>query len=98
VEFLEKYLKRKNILPDKVHGRYIGFMGKDCLIRIWYDGRVEIRKNNQLFKKFEFDEKKIEKYIVREGTSLKPSQTSINPFLLLKMKKGKKHGRIYIGR
>jgi len=92
VEYLEKYLKRKNILPDKVHGRYIGFMGNNCLIRIWYDGRVEIRKNDKLFKKFKFDEKKMEKYIAGEGVSLNPSQGLISPSLLLKMKKEKKRG------
>jgi len=63
VDYLEKFLGLNNIIPKKVHERYVSFDGKDCKIRIWYNSRVQIWKKGKLFKQFNFEDKKIQKYL-----------------------------------
>jgi len=63
VDYLEGFLKKNKIKPNKLHARYITFFGKNCNIRIWFDGRVHVYRDDKMVDNFKFNEKQILSYM-----------------------------------
>jgi hypothetical protein len=63
LDYIEVFLKKYNLKIEKVHRKYITIGGKNCSIRIWNEGRVQVMRDGVFIECFKFDEKTMLKYI-----------------------------------
>jgi len=67
VDMIEAYLNKRHIKPLKIHARYVSFLGKNCSIILWYDGRCQVYRGTarNIIAYFRFNERQLDKYIVK---------------------------------